>query len=1103
MATPRQNCLGVLVAALLATGAGSTACGRRPAVTPATAAQVNRGVALMGQFDYDGARAAFAAAAEHSPDRPTVLVDLAIATLNRQQEGDEEAATALLRQVVEDHPDDLRARYCSGLLMLRGGNAAAALAHLEPVAEADPGDADAAYWTGQCLMDLERFDEALSWFRRALDRDPRLRSAAYRAFQALQRLGRRDEAGVMLRRFQALQDDPRARLAEYKYTRMGRKAEVVTLDAPSAPPAPRGPLFAAAAPLAPRPTTGWQPGRDASRPIACDLDGDGRLDLVIPGALDGGNERYNAVLLQTADASFALAVDHPLAHVAGVRTVLFGDFDDDGRTDAYLCRRGPNQLWRQNADGSWSDTTAATATAGGDHDTVDGAFYDADHDGDLDLLLVNADTGVQLLANNRDGSFRPLGAEQGLGEHAGGVAVVVADLDRDRDADLVVIHRRPPHEVLRNDLLWRWSPAPGFDAFRAADIAAAVAADLDCDGRPELVTAAADGSVSRWAETDGGWQATPLAAAPTAPTARPQLAVADIDGNGEQELVGSTAAGWRVVGGSAWQELASGRADGLVAWSLVALAPERGSSLVAWSENGPLVWAPGPGRWPFVALTLSGRVDTAASMRSNASGIGTRVAARVDSRWTVLPLVRASSGPGQGLAPRLVGLGEHTAVDFVALDWSDGVYQTELNLAPGTVHHLVETQRQLSSCPVLFAFDGRGFAFVSDLLGVAGLGYAVAPGEYAPPRPWERFLLPAGLVRPHDGRLLLKLAEPMEEVAYLDAARLTSWDVPPGWSMTVDERMAVAGPQPTGEPLFYRRMVLPSAARNDRGEDVTAAVTAVDRRAAPVGEVDARFIGMLRRPHRLELTFPVALDRLPGRPVLLADGWIEYPYSQTSFAAWQAHATYQAPTLEARGGDGRWRVLAAHFGYPAGMPRQMALPLPPLPAGTRALRLTTNQEIYWDRLAVAAAEPCPSARHRSLPLAAARLATVGFARRSTGPQRLPAYDDAHPAPLWDTRSPAGRYTELGPVDGLLAATDDALAVFGPGEAVEMAFRAPPPPPDGWQQRLVLEVDGWCKDMDLYTRDGATVAPLPSAGRSDDAAAALMAATRTRWRGGAD
>mgnify|MGYP000028259003 CR=1 FL=1 len=36
------------------------------------------------------------------------------------------------------------------------------------------------------------------------------------------------------------------------------------------------------------------------------------------------------------------------------------------------------------------------------------------------------------------------------------------------------------------------------------------------------------------------------------------------------------------------------------------------------------------------------------------------------------------------------------------------------------------------------------------LIGVGGIGYAVGPGEYAPPRPWENLLLPAGLARPTD-----------------------------------------------------------------------------------------------------------------------------------------------------------------------------------------------------------------------------------------------------------------------------------------------------------------------------------------------------------------
>ena len=82
--------------------------------------------------------------------------------------------------------------------------------------------------------------------------------------------------------------------------------------------------------------------------------------------------------------------------------------------------------------------------------------------------------------------------------------------------------------------------------------------------------------------------------------------------------------------------------------------------------------------------------------------------------------IRAQSFGGQSLQPIAFGLSGSPQLDFVAITWSDGVLQTELALAPGPVRQIDETQRQLSSCPVLFAFDGRHFAFVTDLLGVGG-----------------------------------------------------------------------------------------------------------------------------------------------------------------------------------------------------------------------------------------------------------------------------------------------------------------------------------------------------------------------------------------------
>ena len=233
---------------------------------------------------------------------------------------------------------------------------------------------------------------------------------------------------------------------------------------------------------------------------------------------------------------------------------------------------------------------------------------------------------------------------------------------------------------------------------------------------------------------------------------------------------------------------------------------------------------------------------------------------------------------------------------------------------------------------------------MTDVLGVGGIGFFERPGVYSAPFPRENVLLPHGALAASDGAYRLKIAEPMEEVTYLDRASLVAYDLPPGWRMALDERKAMNGPAPTGAPMFYREERLPIAATDQSGTNVTARLRHADRAAVGPGEIQARFIG-LARPFTVTVTFDRPIDRGAGRPVLLVDGWVEYPYAQTVFAAWQAGAVYEAPTLEARDGAGRWHEVAREFGYPAGMPRQMAFPLPPLPPGTTALRLHTSQEI--------------------------------------------------------------------------------------------------------------------------------------------------------------
>ena len=413
-----------------------------------------------------------------------------------------------------------------------------------------------------------------------------------------------------------------------------------------------------------------------------------------------------------------------------------------------------------------------------------------------------------------------------------------------------------------------------------------------------------------------------------------------------------------------------------------------------------------------------------------------------------------------------------------------------MSLASCKINTIKEDNRKPTSCPVLLVWDGERFRYITDFLGGGASGEMGPDGSVRPPRPEESVKIEPGLLVAKDGKLLIKIDEPMDEVAYLDRRELLAIDHPKETQVHPDERFVLDGPAPTQDLLVFENRIHPVRATDQKGRDMTATLFDRDGKMAS-GFARRSWIGYAEE-HFVELDFADRLSKLkPGERVFLAmAGWTDYPYAESIYAATQASVPTIMPVLERLGDDGKWKNLG-EIGFPAGLPRVMTKEVTGLVEGRSCrLRIRTNLQIHWDQIVIAplsgVAKPGDSGgvRVHVAPLTQATLAARGLMKeiRPHGPTGPIEYDDSRIERV-EVTPWRGLLTRLGDVTELLAKTDDHYAVCGPGDEVTIAFDAAglPPLPPGHVRSYVLRAWGYSKDTAPTTVTGGLVEPLPFRG----------------------
>ena len=673
------------------------------------------------------------------------------------------------------------------------------------------------------------------------------------------------------------------------------------------------------------------------------------------------------------------------------------DLDQDGDLDLYVV----NYTDPEHAAAAFTDQpTPGLPNSAFRNDGKPAAIGQRPEDNWAPLAVATADLPAQAGLSL---AFTPwLDASDLFGGQAPHTAVAALDVDDDRDIDLVLCADGEPLTVVLNDRLGRFHAVALNEPKLSEPLGGLLVIDLDKDGRADLVGVGPKGRILAWRnatrrpETCADlWEAWPT----NAEDWRCAVA-ADLDLDTWPDLIGlreSDDAGAIIWDRNEGERLSSiplalgGEAVRPKGFAYADLIGDELPDLLLVPPGAPPRLARNLGNGEYwLALDLSGRWKTSFDhMRTNPHGLGLKLALEGEGLIVSYQHTTPEAGPAQSVGPIVLGLGKSPSAQLLRVRWPDGAMQSELNVARDQKLALTEHNRKTGSCPVLFTWNGARFDCLGDFLGGGGIGYLVAPGVYGQPDRDEAVAISADQLRPVRGAYRLAVVEPMDEVAYLDRLVLDVVDRPPGVSATPDERFAPEGPRPTGTLIAWRETIAPERATDLIGNDVTDRLRAWDRKTVDGFRTLSGWIGYAEE-HGIVLDFGDRLSKLGANDplVLCLAGWVEYPYSQTNYAAATAGVALKPPAVERRRDDGTWEVIESHAGYPAGLPRMTTLDLTGKLTGPRCvLRLRTNMECYWDQAFLALRDTKAQLRVTELPArghAAAlvsRLLARGLARR--------------------------------------------------------------------------------------------------------------------------